>query len=242
MTNCSLCTLLFFLLNAVNGFQPSGKPLIHDIANQNLGNDKTIEVHPIATQKDVLDLADLRFDEWMLNDSDSSSTPPSRYAFRMATAEVTDERGQEGAVSFLATMGPSTIVVGSAELSPIELRGTMDASTTANTPWLYVTDVVTSSNHRRLGVGNALMDAVEEHASQHMSCTRIYLHVCPDNEGAIRFYNKRGYSQVSNNAELDAKSLAQAAGTEGQFLLFADLALRGSQKMRKRGSKSKGFG
>jgi GNAT superfamily N-acetyltransferase len=242
---------LYFLLTIINGLvHPSGKASIYK-TNKNINKSSSIQVHPIATPKDKLDLADLRFQEWM-QDSNDGGIAPSRYAFRMATAEITDERGQEGAISFLAKMTASptngeTVIVGSAELSPIELKGTLPSSlATTKISWLYVTDVVTSSDHRRLGVGTALMDAIEEHASKNMSCTRIYLHVCPGNGGALRFYATRGYSQVPNNAELDTDRLAEAAGTQGQLLLFKELLSsrpsKQSHKKEKRGKGGKGFG
>ena len=84
------------------------------------------------------------------------------------------------------------VVVGSAELSPIELKGIVpevsNLATTNRTQWLYVTDVVTSTAHRRLGVGTKLMDAMERAAMlQFNATTRIYLHVHPENIGAMKF-------------------------------------------------------
>eukprot|EP00980_Cylindrotheca_fusiformis_P010418 scaffold2315_cov113-Cylindrotheca_fusiformis.AAC.11 len=248
--------LLFLLLSTIHGLvQRPIKNSIFTTTNQNLDHRNQVEVHPIATQQDVLDLADLRFQEWIQhNDSNNNNNengrkppPPSQYAFRMATAEITDERIQAGAVSFLAKMATTNqrnnelLVVGSAELSPIEISAAMmSSSDETNFTSLYVTDVVTSSNHRRMGVGSAIMDALECHAIEKSNCSRIYLHVSPSNNGALEFYKKRGYSQVTDDAGqlLDTAKLAEAAGTEGQLLLFKDLL---SNELSQRRSKKRNF-
>lgn len=192
-----------------------------------------IYVRPIELQstQDILELADMRYHEWVQCDETDHKTP-SLGAFRMATAEIAKERAQEGAVMYLARMQSNTeqgvqttIIVGSAELSPIELQGLMPGShQISNRKWLYVTDVVTSTNHRRLGVGAALMDAMESAAMLKFNATRIYLHVRPDNIGAMEFYLKRGYQKTPRHQEnVNSTKLAEAAGAIGQTLLQKEL-------------------
>ena len=158
-------------------------------------------VSPPRLTQDLVDLADLRYDEWMVSESggdektEENENVPSRYAFRMATAEIASERSAEGASVFLArrettsaaaaatTTTSTTIrpVVGSAEASPIEFEGavatkpaTTDVAATNHNKerrWLwYVTDVVVSSNFRKQGIGKRLMKGLEgwviDHAQQ----------------------------------------------------------------------------
>ena len=138
------------------------------------------------------------------------------------------------------------VVVGSAELSPIELKGIVpevsNLATTNRTQWLYVTDVVTSANHRRLGVGTKLMDAIETAATLQSNATRIYLHVCPENIGAMKFYFKRGFQKTTMcSEEIDADKLAAVAGARGQILLQKELITgdNADEQIQKRNSMNK---
>ena len=185
---------------------------------------KVVTVHPVTTPSDIVALADLRYDEWILQpnqgDNDNNEYNPSRYAFRMATAELTAERSR--ATSFLAFLD-STYAVGAAELSPIEFEGAVD-DPTFKSNILYVTDVVTSSKFRRMGIANALMDAVEQSAyDMNGEGTVLFLHVKPDNEAAKRFYanGKRGYSAPTADQlkGIRVDCLEENAGTTGQILL-----------------------
>ena len=192
-----------------------------------------VHVRPLELQctQDIFDLADMRYHEWIQVLDDKTEKTPSLGAFRMATAEIVHERTRDGAVTFLARMNnlakvqAESTVVGSAELSPIELQGLVPAShLKANKKWLYVTDVLTCTNHRRLGVGTALMDAMEN-AAVSQNGTRIYLHVHPENIGAIEFYIQRGYQTSCCPEEVIATKLAEAAGAIGQTLLRKELAV-----------------
>lgn len=53
------------------------------------------------------------------------------------------------------------------------------------------------SDHQRRGIGTALMDAAEAEA-QSRGYEACSLGVAPDNEGAIRFYQQRGYRKVAD--------------------------------------------
>jgi len=246
----------------------------------------TVSAVTVTSPKDVYSLADLRYDEWIADvdailitdadpdpDLDQASgdsnindnknyppPPPSRYAFRMATAEIVSERSEAGATAFLARFDNDGITasgtaVGSAELSPIEFDGVIrrrsknnntdtDTDTDINSnpllpsmPMLYVTDVVTSSRNRRMGIANALMEAVEQYAYEtYGDGTALYLHVKPDNEAAQSFYTnpKRGYCCVPTIAAtatatnpdqlkeniIDIDRLEKNSGTAGQMLFY----------------------
>jgi len=191
-------------------------------ANANANANNPIRVAPMVVEMvasnsttftskpnlDTIGLADLRYDEWIGNsNSNSNSTPhtteqttarpPSRYAFRMATAEIASERSEAGAVTFLAKQlqqQQQQIVVGTAELSPIEFEGTsvpvahqqqtQTQTQTQKHVSLYVTDVVTSSKHRRMGIANQLMDALEHYAYEHHAVATTGTHAASnDNDG-----------------------------------------------------------
>lgn len=206
---------------------------------------------PVTTQSDVVALADLRYDEWIAapsdedvirNDKADQPPPPSRYAFRMATAEIAAERSEGGGASFLAfdDNDGSPAAVGAAELSPIEFDGAILKTDTENTAphMLYVTDVVTSSRHRRMGIANALMDVLEQYAiNNYGSGTVLFLHVKPENEAAQNFYSnsKRGYS-VPKSEQLGGihlDRLEENSGTAGQILLCKTLDCTTKSPQRK---------
>lgn len=227
-------------------------------------NEVVVTASPVQTQADIVALADLRYDEWIANDNASdgddnlSSDPPlpSRYAFRMATAEIAAERTEGGAVAFLAilaaagkqptanTDGKSDDItalskglpVGAAELSPIEFDGAItpqlshdkDTSTAQQPTRLYVTDVVTSSKHRRIGIANKLMDSLESFALENFGTdTMLYLHVKKGNAAAQKFYQnpKRGYVAPTSEQlqNIDVRRLEDNAGTAGQILMCKSL-------------------
>ena len=210
----------------------------------------------------------MRYQEWMTNDPN----PPSIRNFRLATIDICQERKMDGAMVFLAkrtdndtasnnNCGGITLV-GAAELSPIELKDVIvlpDCSTMEqqqqqqlNSNLLqYVTDVVTSSTSRRLGVGSILMNAIEKSAWD-MGTRCLLLHVEADNDMALRFYEKLNYVHVGQEDEttkpfgvdsiiggvvslnlessvgrmipIDTNRLALNAGTTGQLLLMKELS------------------
>ena len=229
-------------------------------------NQVVVTASPVQTQADIVALADLRYDEWIANDNASdgddnpSSDPPlpSRYAFRMATAEIAAERTEGGAVAFLAKLAAAGtqptentntdgkndditalsrgVPVGSAELSPIEFDGAItrqlsqdkDTITAQQPTRLYVTDVVTSSKHRRMGIANTLMDALETFALEKFGTdTMLYLHVKKDNAAAQKFYQNPKRRYVAPTSEqlqnIDVRRLEDNAGTAGQILMCKSL-------------------
>jgi len=240
-------------------------------------NNRFGEPLPVLTP-DIVGLADLRYDEWMAssetetetetettiaNGESMSRSPPSRYAFRMATAEILSERSEGGSVTFVAKLQlqlqlqlqrqqqkqksksketQERIVVGAAELSPIEFEGIVlphDPSSDAKQVGLYVTDVVTSSLHRRMGIANRLMDALEHYAYEHYAVNKtadananananaaneavvvtLYLHVKANNPLARSFYSnpQRGYVLWDTKADTDADTDAETVGACCRF-------------------------
>lgn len=180
----------------------------------------SITVAPVKINSpDVLALANLRYNEWMVGEE----SPPSVDAFRAATAEIMAERISQGAAAFLARSDGSP--AGAIEVSPIEFHGLGSAAE----HFLYATDLVTSKEHRRKGVGNALMVAIEDHAIQ-KGASHLFLHVEQENTAARMFYEREslGYSEPSVDLQLDIDRLATNAGAVGQTLLCKTLPMKRS--------------
>jgi ribosomal protein S18 acetylase RimI-like enzyme len=171
-------------------------------------------VTQVETLHDWLDLADIRYDEWILAEQGNSKpVSTSRQAFRAATLDI---YRQERPLSTLFLAKQETAVVGAAELSPYELHGV--------TPFdaLYVTDVVTKRDYRRQGIARNMMKCIEDHASSiHPSVIRLILNVKHDNLAAIQFYQQLGYSSPSEESmnQWDPQKLNENAGTHGQMVM-----------------------
>ena len=250
------CSILLARLKSSNGLIATNRNIpVGDIVVAPIDvppiniNPKQDDQLPTLTL-DLMDLATLRYDEWIRTTNDNHQTPaPSQRAFAMATAEIAQERSQLGAIPFLAKLpqhsnnSHKAIPVGAAELSPAEFEGALQESIQSRHRW-YVTDVVTSSHHRRMGIANKLMEYMEQYAYDHSkdsttttgdnrepttstTPTTLYLHVKPDNHAALQFYQspKRGYTVPTNDEleGLDCKKLAETAGTQGQLLLCKTL-------------------
>ncbi|OEU06144.1 hypothetical protein FRACYDRAFT_202262 [Fragilariopsis cylindrus CCMP1102] len=262
------------------------------ITNTNTNTKSIIDVDVVKTQSDIIALADLRYNEWISiddyendynngnNDNNRiekqkeneqqrrlSLSQPSRYAFRMATKEIYEERSIDGSTVFLARLvvaetennnnNDVAIVVGSAELSPVEFNNTNGAATIIKNlkededeeendddekhKYLYVTDVVTSSKHRRMGIANSLMDTLEKYAyndeeqeeyndnnindnnennKKKKTKITLFLHVKVDNDAAQTFYSssRRGYCIPTSNQiqNINITQLEENAGVSGR--------------------------
>jgi ribosomal protein S18 acetylase RimI-like enzyme len=243
-----VCLPLFFLLviNSSHAFSSSSgfsKKAVQKQKQQQAHPVVRISVTPVSDTnlEDIRALADLRYNEWMANDPN----PPSLGAFRAATHEILEERTAEGAVAFLARLdavddnSADRPAIGTAELSPIEFQGAIrNSETSAPHYFLYITDVLTSKTNRRMGVGKALMEAMEAHAVQ-LGATQLFLHVKQDNEAARVFYERPelGYAPYHNletddDDDDDARPsvnldvLAENAFATGQTLLAKMLPVR----------------
>jgi ribosomal protein S18 acetylase RimI-like enzyme len=188
---------------------------------------QALTIQPVQTAQDIAALAELRYNEWIQTSDQSKSLVPSRAAFGAATAEIIQER-TPGATPFLAR-NDDRQPVGAAELSSFELEGVVDRSKdTTSTSILYVTDVVTSQAHRRQGIAQALMLALEEEAGERgTQC--LLLHVKPSNHGALAFYQSALEYQQPTDAlleqwDLNLERLTENTDTQGQILLCKELS------------------
>lgn len=192
-----------------------------------------ISVSQVQSNVDILSLADLRYKEWILEDDinkmDKSKAPPSQHSFRLATAEICQERSMHGAIAFLANYhhGDEYEIVGAAELSPIETRGCIHSNNVhleSNVPIaMYATDVVTSSSHRRLGIGSKLMNELENTAWR-LGCRFVFLHVECDNDAAIDFYHGLGYLNIKHDS-LDGTGVVLLRFTEKGLVVVPTMTL-----------------
>jgi len=172
--------------------------------------------------KDLTDLADVRYDEFVVHHDEIDllelqKLPPSRRAFRIATAEVAQERlGQT--TSFWAKIDDAS--VGAAELSRADLEGAVKDSTTSSSSYWYITDVVTVREHRRKGIASTLLAALERHAVMESTkdTATLYLHVESENEAAKAFYESQGFTAPTNEQleGFNAEKLSINAGAQGQ--------------------------
>lgn len=179
-------------------------------------------ISKVSTNTDILSLAKLRYQEFVL---DGSNAPrPTLSNFCRATAEIYEERKLDGSIVLLYRTktkkneddDEEEVVVGAAELSPIELQGCVDISRSDtndndNDPnsinaAMYITDVVTSSKHRRLGIGLKLMHEVERVAWKEMGTRIVFLHVKYDNIGARKFYERLGYITIKGEEDCCVES------------------------------------
>ena len=206
----------------------------------------------IAAHEELVSLANLRYDEWIL----PYYPDTSRESFQRATAEICRERAAQGAVVFLASRPDDErlTLMGAGELSPIEVQGTLipsfdkscevPSNEHVSSGILYMTDLVTATVFRRQGVAKAIMNAVEEHARR-MGSSWILLHVKPDNKQASTFYTMLGYSE-SLDFPVDGTRLEENAGTKGQVVmgkrLFPVSLPAQQRKRRKRQRSGVGFG
>lgn len=201
-----------------------------------------IQVSPVQTPQDLIDLATLRYQEWMMEEPEDRR--PSKLAFERATAEIQQERMSAQAVAFLArwvdeSSPISRPVVGAAELSPIEVEGCLKQKEKLNRPedcYLYVTDVVTAQGYRRRGIAAELMKVVEQYGvakgCESMKNTKLLLHVEPTNHAALSFYQAIGYQCICNEphsdvtSDIDISQLADNAGVGSkQILLFKSIPM-----------------
>lgn len=215
--------------------------LIEIIAGYPIVVDKsTFIVHQVNSFADVRDLADLRFNEWIIGNGEDKRKQPSLAAFRMATAEIHQERKDQGAKAFIAKCKETSVAIGSAEISPIEVENCC----TSENPYLYITDVVTSSSYRRQGIGKQLLNTMEQEAMNCDIC-RICLHVDKqNNEAAFQFYIRNGYTEYNGSeGSLNVTQLTANAGTIGQVLLEKELQVSMKKNTQRKSSfKSKGSG
>lgn len=76
---------------------------------------------------------------------------------------------------------------------------------------LYLSGLAIDEKHRGRGIGGVLMDHVERLALE-MGCPRISLICFERNEGAMRFYRRRGYRETSRRPLVPHPTLRYAEG------------------------------
>jgi len=202
-----LLVIILQLISIVSAFSSSSSNINNQpstLPHKNIKNYNTVQISKVQTNNDILSLAKLRYQEWMINEIN----PPLLSNFCKATAEIYNERQIEGSIVFLAKLvhqsndGSDDLVVGAAELSSIELQNCIINSNSSDNndidiaAPLYITDVVTSSNHRRFGIGTKLMAEVERVALYELNSRIVLLHVEYDNVAARMFYEQLGYVVV----------------------------------------------
>jgi len=184
----------------------------------------------VATVADDLDIANLRLSVF------SDFSPEMRRAFCAKSCQVLSSRRNRGATCIVATVPRygsilSTrpdIILGTAECSYHEFEGTSLGRRRPLESILYVTEVAVSPSARRKGIGQKIMQSIDELASIRGTET-IFLHVDVTNFGALSLYRRAGYTQVPTNNDLYhefTRSLNLHDGaTKGRnhFLLYKDL-------------------
>ncbi|KAL3823452.1 hypothetical protein ACHAXA_010212 [Cyclostephanos tholiformis] len=228
-----LIIVIKFSLTLVLSFSSPSSPSSPPLSSLWLAlNSHDVQISIAETNDDIISLADLRYQEWIAKDGDGANA-----GFRRATAEIYRERKEDGSTIFLASLTPSdngsgendrrSVVVGAAELSPIELKEVLvsrdsndyDHYTGDSLLPLYITDVVTSKAHRRLGIGSILMNHVEKIAWE-MGSRVVFLHVEYANTPARIFYERIGYVCIDDSEFVDVKLGGSTDRREARILSF----------------------
>ena len=76
---------------------------------------------------------------------------------------------------------------------------------------LYLSGLAVDEQHRGRGIGGALMDNVERLAFE-IGCPRVSLICFERNEGAMRFYRRRGYREIARRPLVPHPTLRYAGG------------------------------
>ena len=91
------------------------------------------------------------------------------------------------------TAGGREIITGSVALSLAQPHAVLPPPFPSLAPWrCYVSNMAVDSNHRRLGIGSALLSRCERTARA-LGHTTLWLHIDSDNTPAADFYRARGY-------------------------------------------------
>ena len=187
----------------------------------------------VASPKDDVDIAQLRLSVF------SDFTPETRKIFCDRSCHLLSTRRHRGAMCIVATeseksspfMTPITEknrIIGTAEISFHEFSETKLGRSRPKDSILYVTEVAVNSKHRRKGIANLMMEAVDKVAKIRKTET-IYLHVDVENVAALRLYNRSGYRKLPNDnpvfLEFTTKLNLHDGATKGRrhFLMAKDM-------------------
>lgn len=105
------------------------------------------------------------------------------------------------------TASTQKCIIGSAECSHQEFRGTMLGSSRPKGTLLYVTEVAVNPDVRRCGAGAMLMKGVDQVAALR-NVESIYLHVDVTNRAACAMYEKAGYEYLDSTEPIYAQFTA----------------------------------
>jgi len=181
----------------------------------------------VATEADDVDIANLRLSVF------SDFAPEVRAHFCNRSCQVLANRRLRGATCLVATV-PMTkmigddFVLGSAECSVHEFYGTQLGMSRPQESALYITEVAVNPCARKIGVGQKLLEGVDELAAIR-GVETLYLHVDVTNFAALRLYDRAGYQQVDSQdpifGEFTTKLNLHDGATRGRnhYLLFKDL-------------------
>lgn len=151
----------------------------------------------LANPNDDVDIANLRLSVF------SDFTPDLQNQFCARSCQAIAARRLRGATCFVATApcrdfvegGRSEVILGSAECSSHEFVGTRLGRRRLPNSILYVTELAVTPSARRRRIGSRLLDAIFCLA-QNRCVETLYLHCDVENRGALRLYEKAGYSKI----------------------------------------------
>lgn len=150
-----------------------------------------------ATPSDDVDIACLRLSVF------SDISPDVQNQFVTRSCQAIANRRMRGAKCVVATVPltasgsrSSNHLLGSAECSFHEFFSTKLGQRRPQHSILYVTEFAVNPAARRRGIGLRLLNSLHEQAQD---AETLYLHVDVTNRGAIRLYEKAGYSRVKSD-------------------------------------------
>jgi len=162
----------------------------------------------VATAMDDLEIANLRLSVF------SNFNPDSRKLFCERSCQLLSSRRRRGATCVIATtkknpnggQTPKTrtrgirrkdsgSIAGTAEISFHEFSGTQLDYSRPKDSILYVTEVAVDASHRRKGIANLMMEAIDT-LGNIREIETIYLHVDVTNLGAVNLYERAGYRKL----------------------------------------------
>ena len=106
-----------------------------------------------------------------------------------------------------------------------EIVGAVIAFRSQNRPdEIYVQDVATHPDHRRRGIGHALVDTVRQQAAA-WECRRLYLTSEPDNHAAQRTWLSLGFTNVPGDQTVNGVSVVSNYKGPGKHRAVYELTI-----------------
>jgi len=179
----------------------------------------------IASPMDDVDIANLRLSVF----SDFSPEMQSQFCFRSCQALA--HRRTNGAICIVATPPPQKVrpvLLGSAECSYHEFKGTRLGQRRPQGSLLYITEVAVHPSARRQGIGVKMLEAMDILAAQ-KDVETLFLHVDVSNDVALALYEKCGYQRTDEKdpiyREFTTSLNLHPGATRGRthYLLFKNI-------------------